>query len=105
MPLSFHATYGISRIDIDLLSAYFFDYVILDESQNIKNPSSKSFQAVRELKSRFKLILSGTPVENSVNDLWTQMSFINPGLLGIQQYFQNEFVTPIEQKKDEEKAR
>jgi SNF2 family DNA or RNA helicase len=98
-------TYGISRIDIELLNSYFFDYLILDESQNIKNPSSKSFQAVKQLKSRFKLILSGTPVENSVNDLWTQMSFINPGLLGIQQYFQNEFVTPIEKKKDEEKAR
>jgi SNF2 family DNA or RNA helicase len=98
-------TYGISRIDIDLLQSYFFDYIILDESQNIKNASSKSFQAVKQLKSRFKLILSGTPVENSVNDLWTQMSFINPGLLGTQQYFQNEFVAPIEKKKDEEKAR
>jgi superfamily II DNA or RNA helicase len=98
-------TYGISRIDIEMFKAYYFDYVILDESQNIKNPSSKSFQSVRQLKSRFKLILSGTPVENSVNDLWTQMSFINPGLLGAQIYFQNEFVTPIEKKKDEEKAR
>jgi SNF2 family DNA or RNA helicase len=98
-------TYGISRIDIELLKAYVFDYVILDESQNIKNPSSKSYHSVKQLKSRFKLILSGTPVENSVNDLWTQMSFINPGLLGSQQYFQNEFVTPIEKKKDEEKAR
>ncbi len=98
-------TYGISRIDIDMFKGYFFDYVILDESQNIKNPSSKSFQAVKQLKSRFKLILSGTPVENSVNDLWTQMSFINPGLLGSQQFFQNEFVTPIEKKKDEDKAR
>jgi superfamily II DNA or RNA helicase len=98
-------TYGISRIDIDMFTAYFFDYVILDESQNIKNPSSKSFQAVKQLKSRFKLILSGTPVENSVNDLWTQMSFINPGLLGAQQFFMNEFVTPIEKKKDEDKAR
>jgi superfamily II DNA or RNA helicase len=98
-------TYGISRIDIEMFKDYFFDYVILDESQNIKNPSSKSFQAVKQLKSRFKLILSGTPVENSVNDLWTQMSFINPGLLGNQQFFQNEFVTPIEKKKDEDKAR
>jgi SNF2 family DNA or RNA helicase len=98
-------TYGISRIDVDLLKEFVFDYIILDESQNIKNPSSKSYQCVRQLKSRFKLILSGTPVENSVNDLWTQMSFINPGLLGIQQYFQNEFVTPIEKKKDEDKAR
>ena len=98
-------TYGISRIDIDLLKAYYFDYVILDESQNIKNPSSKSFMAVKQLKSKFKLILSGTPVENSVNDLWAQMTFINPGLLGSQQFFLNEFVTPIEKKKDEEKAR
>lgn len=98
-------TYGISRIDIELFKSFFFDYIILDESQNIKNPSSKSYQAVKQLKSRFRLILSGTPVENSVNDLWTQMSFINPGLLGTQQFFQNEFVTPIEKKKDEEKAR
>jgi superfamily II DNA or RNA helicase len=98
-------TYGISRIDIEMFKSFFFDYVILDESQNIKNPSSKSYQAVKQLKSRFKLILSGTPVENSVNDLWTQMSFINPGLLGSQQFFMNEFVTPIEKKKDEEKAR
>src|SRR6201996_460918 len=98
-------TYGITRIDIELFKTYFFDYIILDESQNIKNPSSKSYQAVKQLKSRYKLILSGTPVENSVNDLWTQMSFINPGLLGSQQFFLNEFVTPIEKKKDEEKAR
>jgi len=98
-------TYGITRIDVELFKNYFFDYVILDESQNIKNPSSKSYHSVKQLKSRYKLILSGTPVENSVNDLWTQMSFINPGLLGSQQYFVNEFVTPIEKKKDEEKAR
>ena len=98
-------TYGITRIDIDLLQAYVFDYIILDESQNIKNSSSKSYQAVKQLKASHKLILSGTPVENSVSDLWTQMSFINPGILGSQQYFQNEFVTPIEKKKDEEKAR
>ncbi len=98
-------TYGITRIDIDVLGAFFFDYVILDESQNIKNPSSKSFKSVKLLNSKYKLILSGTPVENSVNDLWTQMSFINPGLLGSQQFFQNEFVAPIEKKKDEEKAR
>ncbi|WP_158825720.1 DEAD/DEAH box helicase [Mucilaginibacter lacusdianchii] len=97
-------TYGISRIDVELFKNFFFDYIILDESQNIKNPSSKSYQAVKQLKSRHKLILSGTPVENTVNDLWTQMSFINPGLLGNQQFFLNEFVTPIEKKKDEDKA-
>lgn len=97
-------TYGISRVDIELLKTLFYEYIILDESQNIKNPASKSFKAVKALKSQYKLILSGTPVENTVNDLWTQMSFINPGLLGNQSLFYSEFVIPIEKKKDEEKA-
>lgn len=98
-------TYGITRVDIDLLKNHYFNYIILDESQNIKNPASKSFRAVKLLKSKHKLILSGTPVENSVNDLWTQMSFINPGLLGNQTFFQSDFVIPIEKKKDEDSAR
>jgi len=97
-------TYGISRVDIELLKTFFYEYIILDESQNIKNPASKSFKSVKTLKSKHKLILSGTPVENTVNDLWTQMSFINPGLLGSQSLFYTEFVIPIEKKKDEEKA-
>ena len=98
-------TYGITRVDIDLLKEYYFNYIILDESQNIKNPSSKSFKAVRVLKSRHKLVLSGTPVENSVSDLWTQLTFLNPGLLGTQAFFNEEYVQAIEKRKDEEKAR
>lgn len=98
-------TYGIARIDTELLSEFYFHYIILDESQIIKNPSSQSFKAVKQLKSRYRLILSGTPLENSVADLWSQMTFLNPGLLGGHTYFQNEYVTPIEKKKDEEKAR
>lgn len=98
-------TYGIARVDEELFKQYYFHYIILDESQNIKNPSSKSFKAVRTLKSKYKLILSGTPIENSVGDLWSQMSFINPGLLGSHTHFQADFVSPIEKKKDEEKAR
>lgn len=97
-------TYGITRVDVELLKTLYFNYIILDESQNIKNPASKSFKAVKTLKSKHKLILSGTPVENTVNDLWTQMSFINPGLLGNQHFFYTDFVVPIEKKKDEEKA-
>jgi len=97
-------TYGISRVDVEILKTFFYEYIILDESQNIKNPASKSFKSVKTLKSKHKLILSGTPVENTVNDLWTQMSFINPGLLGSQSLFYTEFVIPIEKKKDEEKA-
>lgn len=97
-------TYGITRSDEELLASFYFDYIILDESQSIKNPTSKSFKAVRSLKGRYRLILSGTPIENSVADIWSQMAFLNPGLLGSYAYFQQEFVQPIEKKKDEEKA-
>lgn len=97
-------TYGIMRSDVDMLEEYYFNYIILDESQNIKNPNSKSFQAIKKLKSRFKLALSGTPIENTVADLWSQMHFLNPGLLGSHHFFQKEFVQTIEKQKDEKKA-
>ena len=98
-------SYGIVRLDAELLSDYKFDYVILDESQAIKNPSSTTSQAVRQLRSRHRLILTGTPVENSTMDLWSQMSFINPGLLGTQAFFRKEFLKPIEQNRDESRTR
>ena len=98
-------SYGIVRLDVELLKTYRFDYVILDESQAIKNPGSTTSQAVRELHSRHRLILTGTPVENSTMDLWSQMSFINPGLLGTQNFFRKEFLKPIEKHKDEGKTR
>ncbi|HLL96321.1 MAG TPA: DEAD/DEAH box helicase [Spirosoma sp.] len=97
-------SYGIVRIDIDLLSNYRFDYVILDESQAIKNPSSHITKAVMQLNTANRLILTGTPLENSTLDLWTQMSFINPGLLGSQSFFRNEFQVPIEKRHDESKT-
>ncbi len=93
-------SYGIVRLDTELLTAYQFDYVILDESQAIKNPASTTSQAVRQLHARHRLILTGTPVENSTMDLWSQMSFINPGLLGTQAFFRKEFLKPIEQSQD-----
>ncbi|MFD1467463.1 SNF2-related protein [Hymenobacter caeli] len=98
-------SYGIVRLDAELLASYRFDYVILDESQAIKNPSSTTSQAVRQLRSRHRLILTGTPVENSTMDLWSQMSFINPGLLGTQAFFRKEFLKPIEQNRDEGRTR
>jgi superfamily II DNA or RNA helicase len=97
-------SYGIVRIDIDLLSPYRFNYVILDESQAIKNPSSHITKAVMQLNTANRLILTGTPLENSTMDLWSQMSFINPGLLGSQAFFRNEFQIPIEKKHDETKT-
>jgi len=98
-------SYGITRIDTEILSQFYFNYIILDESQAIKNPDSIISKAVRELKSRRKLILSGTPIENSTMDLWSQMSFVNPGLLGSESYFKKEYLIPIEKKKDESKTR
>lgn len=98
-------TYGTTRMDVDFLNTFYFHYIILDESQNIKNASSKSFKAIRSLKGKHRLILSGTPVENSVADLWPQMEFINPGLLGGQAAFAKNFVFPIEKKKDEEQSK
>jgi superfamily II DNA or RNA helicase len=96
-------SYGIVRIDIDLLKAYRFDYVIMDESQAIKNPNSYITKAVMQLDSTHRLILTGTPLENSTMDLWTQMGFINPGLLGSQSFFRNTYQIPIEKRNDEQK--
>lgn len=98
-------SYGITRLDIDLLRQYYFHYIILDESQAIKNPLSNISKAVRKLKSRHRLILTGTPLENSTLDLWSQMSFANPGILGTEKYFREEFQLPIEKKQDIEKTR
>lgn len=97
-------SYGIARIDTEILKDYYFNYVILDESQAIKNPDSRIAEAVKKLKSRRKLILTGTPIENSTLDLWSQMSFVNPGLLGNRKYFQKEFQIPIEKMKDVSKT-
>ena len=97
-------SYGITRLDIDILSDYYFNYIILDESQAIKNPESNIAKSVKKLKSRRRLVLTGTPVENSTMDLWSQMSFVNPGLLGNKTFFRDEFVNPIEKKQDEQKS-
>ena len=97
-------SYGITRLDIETLKEYYFNYIILDESQAIKNPSSHIARAVKQLNSGYRLILTGTPLENSTLDLWSQMTFINPGLLGNQSYFKSEFQTPIEKKQDLDKT-
>ncbi|MEQ9466755.1 MAG: DEAD/DEAH box helicase [Ekhidna sp.] len=98
-------SYGTTRVDTEILAEFYFNYIILDESQAIKNPDSLISRKVRELKSRRKLILTGTPIENSTLDLWSQMSFLNPGLLGNESYFRKEYLKPIEKGKDENKTK
>ncbi|MDY6801839.1 MAG: DEAD/DEAH box helicase [Bacteroidota bacterium] len=93
-------TYGIVRNDIDLLANYHFFYLILDESQYIKNPNSKIYKAVTRLNSTHRLVLTGTPIENSLTDLWAQINFLNKGLLGNLRFFKREFMQPIEKNSD-----
>jgi superfamily II DNA or RNA helicase len=97
------SSYHTVRQDIEILSAINFFYVILDESQHIKNPTSNIYRSVMRLRSSHRLVLSGTPVENSLTDLWTQLSFVNPGLLGSLTFFRREFARPIEKSFEEEK--
>jgi superfamily II DNA or RNA helicase len=97
-------TYGTVRNDIDFLTGYRFKYIILDESQIVKNASSKIFSAIKRLDCEHRLVLTGTPVENSLTDLWSQFSFINPGMLGSLRFFKDEFVLPIEKKQDKKKS-
>ncbi len=94
-------TYGILLRDIELLRRHRFHYVILDEAQAIKNPLSQSAKAVRLLAADHKLSLTGTPVENSTVELWSQFAFLNPGLLGNFEHFRTEFAGAIEKNHDE----
>ncbi|NLF93657.1 MAG: DEAD/DEAH box helicase [Oligosphaeraceae bacterium] len=75
-------TYGTLRADVELLSRCAFDYCILDESQAIKNGDSATAKAVRTIKAEHRLAMTGTPVENRLNELFSQLEFLNPGLLG-----------------------
>jgi superfamily II DNA or RNA helicase len=97
-------SYGMVRSDISHFSRWKFGYVILDESQSIKNPASQVRKAVQQLQSRNRLALSGTPVQNNTFDLYAQMDFLNPGLLGSSDFFRGEFANPIDKNGDKEAA-
>ena len=87
-------TYGTLRNDIEKLETFNFTVALLDESQQIKNPGSSTAKAAFRIKCKNRLAMSGTPVENSLSDLWSQMQFANPGMLGSLKTFQTEFVNP-----------
>jgi non-specific serine/threonine protein kinase len=97
-------TYGVMLRDIRVLHGYKFHYAILDESQAIKNPLSQTARAAHLLQAQHRLVLTGTPIENSTSELWSQFAFLNPGLLGNLSYFKTEFGLPIEKKADENTA-
>lgn len=89
-------TYGTLRSDIKLLMSVNFDYVTLDESQAIKNPASKVTKAACLLNAKNRLCMSGTPLQNNTFDVFAQMHFLNPGMLGTMEFFRQEFAIPID---------
>lgn len=93
-------TYGILRKDIDLLEKTDYEMVVLDESQAIKNPFSVTSQVLQRIKASRKITLTGTPIENSILDIWSQMQFLNPGLLGNYRYFKENYIKPIEKNQN-----
>ncbi|HRO43055.1 MAG TPA: DEAD/DEAH box helicase, partial [Flavipsychrobacter sp.] len=95
-------TYGTMRSDIKMFNAFEFDYAILDESQAIKNPQSQVAKASLLINAKHRLALSGTPVQNNTFDLYAQMNFLNPGMLGSREFFMNEFATPIDKFQEDE---
>ena len=88
-------TYAVLRLDTAALVAEDWDTVVLDEAQAIKNETSQTSRAAFELKAPFRVALSGTPVENRLEELWSVMNFANPGLLGGRSSFSDRYVTPI----------
>ena len=88
-------TWAILRLDAEFLATIAWDTVILDESQTMKNPESQVAQAAWRLKAGFRIALTGTPLENRLEDLWSQMRFVEPGLLGDLRGFKSHFAEPI----------
>jgi SNF2 family DNA or RNA helicase len=97
-------SYGTMRNDVEILRNYRFNCIVLDESQAIKNPSSQTSRALLKLQSKSRIALTGTPIENTLLDIWSQMNFLNPGLLGSYTYFEKQFIRPIEKGANPQKT-
>lgn len=95
-------SYSLVHRDLKTLSSIEWQGIVLDEAQNIKNPSAKQSQAVREIPAGFRIALTGTPVENRLTELWSILDFLNPGFLGNRNFFQKRFAAPIEKYGDRE---
>jgi SNF2 family DNA or RNA helicase len=98
-------SYATLRVDLEIFQQREWTALILDEAQSIKNPGSQSFAAVKTLKSRHRFTLTGTPLENSVIDLWAQFDFLEPGLLGSMQRFKKRFGSRSSDTPDPERQR
>jgi SNF2 family DNA or RNA helicase len=93
-------SYGLLQQEAELLRLQEWHTIVLDEAQAIKNITTKRAQAAMTLKGKFKLLTTGTPIENHLGELHTLFHFINPGLLGSRDRFSDRFATPIERSND-----
>lgn len=98
-------TYPLLPRDADVLGAQSYHSVILDEAQNVKNPKTRAARVIRELKSRYRLCLTGTPMENHLGELWALFDFLMPGFLLDNRTFRERFRGPIENDRDPEVRR
>lgn len=97
-------TYALATRDSRVLSQVNWSGVVLDEAQNIKNPSTKQARTIKKLKALFRVALTGTPIENRLTELWSIMDFLNPGYLGSLKSFKANYAKPIERRHDIERA-
>lgn len=97
-------TYSLAQRDVDVLSAVKWRHLVLDEAQNIKNPSARQTQAIKKIKASNRIALTGTPVENRLSELWSIMDFLNPDYLGSAKSFRKDFVLPIERYRSKERS-
>ena len=94
------ASFGVARLDAATLSGIAWHRLVVDESQNVKNPTAAVTKAIRRIKARRRIALTGTPVENRLMDLWSLFSFINPGFLGTMTDFRKNVERPIMRDRD-----
>lgn len=98
-------SYGLTHLDADDFLQLTWSTIAIDEAQNIKNADTKQSRAVRKLKGRHHIALTGTPMENRLSELWSIFDFINHGYLGSSGQFQKRFVLPIERDDEKERIR
>ena len=96
-------TYTVLARDIADMKELPWQVVVLDEAQAIKSPAAKATRAVCQLDAKHRICLSGTPIENNLEELWSQFAFLMPGLLGERQAFAKRFRTPIEKRGDDQR--
>ena len=99
------ATYGLLVTEGELLSQRTWTTIVLDEAHTIKNRDTQTSKAAMELKGDFRLMLTGTPLQNHLNEIWSLFQFANPGLLGSYQQFTDRFILPVERDHDAERQR